>query len=441
MKTTSGYLFQRGKSQRYYLKWTFKGKRFAQALRDDQGVPITEKRAAEAAMEKVLRPFQAASATDATRLLVATLQGKEADLADLQDQQNPPLAISEAWTKFLATKPDAGPDTLQRYKYQWDEFSDWLREKCPAKLYLRDVTDECAAEYVKTLDEKRVSYKTVNKAIMLLRMVFRELAKPARITVSPFRPENIKNRKKPKKASVAKRKELSTDELKRVIASATGELKVLLALGIYSGLRLGDCCTLKWSEVDLPQNKIRRVPSKTSWRDDSAITIPIHPALRGLLAEIPAASRGEYVLPVTAKAYAHRVNEVTDSIMAHFAANGIETTVENPNGKRRIVVRGFHSLRHSFVSMCAENNTPVAVVQQLVGHSSATMTGRYTHVGNEATAAAVALLPDVLSDDKGKPDKASPAAIVAQVRAIAETMTPANLTEKKAALLALLAAC
>ena len=49
------------------------------------------------------------------------------------------------------------------------------------------------------------------------------------------------------------RRELTIDELRKVCQTATGELRTLLALGIYSGLRLGDCATLRWGEVDLPR--------------------------------------------------------------------------------------------------------------------------------------------------------------------------------------------
>lgn len=35
---------------------------------------------------------------------------------------------------------------------------------------------------------------------------------------------------------------------------------------------------------------------------------------------------------------------------------------------------GFHSLRHSFVSLCAKAKTPLHVVQKLVGHGSPLLT-------------------------------------------------------------------
>jgi hypothetical protein len=50
---------------------------------------------------------------------------------------------------------------------------------------------------------------------------------------------------------------------------------------------------------------------------------------------------------------------------------------------------GFHSLRHTWVSMHAAAGTPGAVIQASVGHANPAMTAHYTHV-NEITARDVA---------------------------------------------------
>jgi integrase len=52
----------------------------------------------------------------------------------------------------------------------------------------------------------------------------------------------------------------------------------------------------------------------------------------------------------------------------------------------------FHDLRHSFISMMAERNVPLAVVQSMVGHISPAITRLYTHISTQAARAAVELL-------------------------------------------------
>jgi len=49
-----------------------------------------------------------------------------------------------------------------------------------------------------------------------------------------------------KRAAPNSRRELTIEELRRVCNAATGELRTLLAIGTYTGLRLGDAATLRW---------------------------------------------------------------------------------------------------------------------------------------------------------------------------------------------------
>src|SRR5208282_5989770 len=99
--------------------------------------------------------------------------------------------------------------------------------------------------------------------------------------------------------------------------------RTLLALGIYSGLRLGDCATLRWGEVDLPRTMIRRIPNKTARRNPKPVLVPIHPILRDMLTATPPEQRHEYVLPKMAALYLRRADMVTDLVQKHFKACGI----------------------------------------------------------------------------------------------------------------------
>ena len=55
----------------------------------------------------------------------------------------------------------------------------------------------------------------------------------------------------------------------------------------------------------------------------------------------------------------------------------------------------FHSLRHTAVSLLKDAGIPDAVVMALVGHESAAMSHRYTHVGKDALAKAAKSLPEI----------------------------------------------
>ena len=208
------------------------------------------------------------------------------------------------------------------------------------------------------------------------------------MTENPF--ERI--RKKKLKTNV--RRELTIAELNDVLAAASGDFQTLLYLGTFTGLRLGDCCTLKWGETDLDRGLIRRVPNKTA-KNRKPVLVGIPAALHEKLSEIPKIERKGYVLPRFAELYTYR-NEKGRPSKQPFVSNEIQKVFEDceiqthkegtgeGTGKRAVVEVGFHSLRHTYVSLHAEAGTPQAMIQANVGHSNPAMTAHYTHVNEEA---------------------------------------------------------
>lgn len=348
--------------------------------------------------------------------------------------------VTLVWSEYLASpnRPDTGPDTLAVYEGQFGQFVKWIGETHPDVLALRDVTQDIAEEYAGHLNHGRLSPNTFNKHIRVLELVFRVLKRKARIEENPW--EDIQR----KKLETASRRELTVDELKTVCQAATGELRVLLAIGVYTGLRLKDAVSLRWGEVDLRRGIIRRVPSKTARRNPKPVIIPIHPSLRSIIEETPQANRTDCVVPETCRLYLSGgagKKRVIDSIQDHFVGQGVKIHKGETGpgtGKRAVVEVGFHSLRHTFVSLCRESNAPLAVVESIVGHSNPAMTRHYTHVGEVAAGRAVAALPAVIGDTRPAPEARDAEAILREAQGIAQSLTGKNWREKKAALLAVL---
>jgi len=74
---------------------------------------------------------------------------------------------------------------------------------------------------------------------------------------------------------------------------------------------------------------------------------------------------------------------------------GLEPSVSVPGRDKKMTVYGFHSLRHSFASFCAEAGVPKAVLLSILGTDSDIADKYYTHVGEDAQQLAIkAILPD-----------------------------------------------
>jgi integrase len=65
--------------------------------------------------------------------------------------------------------------------------------------------------------------------------------------------------------------------------------------------------------------------------------------------------------------------------------------------KRQVNELSFHSLRHSLVTLLKATGASNSMAQQIVGHDSAAVSERYTHLSASDTTESISKLPDVTS--------------------------------------------
>jgi integrase len=438
MKTVKGYLIKRGKT--YYAEWTIGGKRFRQTTHQ------TSKEEARTELDRIITPYLSGDEKRTLEAIRGRIESVDSAIAAFELLKNPPLTTGATWTAFTASqnRPRTGKATLGKYEIQWSIFHTWLKEHYPDVKMLRDVTQEMADQFAAHLISTKRSSGTFNKYLNVLSLVWRTVSEKARLTVNPWanpmkdgHGKGIRRMEK----EIHGRRELTLTELQAVCAKAEGDLRLLLAIGIYTGLRLGDAATLRWCEVDLVRGLIIRVPNKTGRKNPAPVKIPVHPTLRALLEAEPAKPRSEYVLPRIAADYRRHSSYVTDRIQALFTKCQIQTTRKIEGRHQSQVEVGFHSLRHSFVSMCSENKVPLAIVQGMVGHTNPAMTRHYDHAEHDADKfAAVALLPS-MSTEPAKALPPAPAPRLIEAEALLAVMEGTNAKNWQAKLEALRGLC
>jgi integrase len=381
-RNTKGRLYKRGEN--YYLQYSVNGKIFRHVLRDEDGSPARTIRAAEEIKNKILAPLFTKSDVKREEGVLAALATAERKAAIAEDEANPPLRIKDAWQAYADNqdRPDSGERTLADYAGYFNQFKTWQETHCSGAVFMRDITPESAAGYCSWMKKSGLSANTFNKRLFFMKLIYRVLRKAIRAPENPF--ENIK----PQKLKQTPRRELTIDELNLILSNAEGELALLLGLGTFTGLRLGDCCTLQWGEIDLARHVIRRVPNKTASRSGKPVLIGIPQILYDRLAETPRTARKGWLFPELAAKYLDLSKRpvITRKIQEYFERCGIQTHkpgTGQDTGARAVVEVGFHSLRHTYVSLCAERGVPLAVIQGNVGHGNAAMTRHYLHVSED----------------------------------------------------------
>lgn len=238
---------------------------------------------------------------------------------------------------------------------------------------------------------------TFNRHVNALALVWRHVAADcpeARLGANPFswdksagtgiRRVVLKHGERPHK-----RRDLTLQEVYQLLTAAHGEMRVLIALGFYTGLRLGDCALLDWGGVDWANKVISARSRKTDTETDHRI----NPALARIIEDEVKTDTG-YLMPELAALYnggtTGRV-KLNRRVSDLFASIGIKTSYKAEGDVRARPDCGFHSLRHTFVTQLARVGVTMRERQALAGHNTAAMTAYYTH---EDGAGALAL-PDL----------------------------------------------
>ena len=302
------------------------------------------------------------------------------------------LPLADVWNAYVMSpdRNDLAKATMDGKRQVWMHFARWMEHYYMPVKDLAGVTHDMVSEYLALL-RADLCGSTYNNRVCVLREIFRTLATKACLEDDPWagvrlRPDDSHSRR-----------ELTMDELRRLLDAAKDEWRKLILIGIYTGLRLGDCCRLQWSQVNIAEEVIQLVPAKTKRHHQRMVTIPIHPALGAALvvdgASGDRALPSDPVLPRIAEMYGRARWQVSQELSRIFKRANIVTSVKIVGRKKRTPEATFHSLRHTFVSFAANAGVPLHVVQSIVGHESTTMTRHYYHENIEALKSAVSAIP------------------------------------------------
>lgn len=312
--------------------------------------------------------------------------------------QDEKLPIVQAWDRWLKmpnkSKQGGNPskNTLRGYSAIWRRFEKWATAQ--KVEHLHELTALQAQNYMADLWASGVSERTYGAHLKFLRSLFKVLKLQAGLVDNPFEDIPVME------LQTVSKEAFTAEELKTICSKASGDWRYLVGIGLYTGLRLVDAVHLKWENIS---DRIRVIPRKTSRRKKGKkreVEIMLHAALERLLDDLRRQRGGNpsgYLFPKIVALYAKSPQEVSFAFRDFLTEDcKIETRAEAEEGdhrKRRASLRGFHSLRHSFVSLCAMSGVPQATTQKLVGHSTAEMTQLYSHTTDEEQKKAINLLP------------------------------------------------
>lgn len=287
------------------------------------------------------------------------------------------IPLSLVWEKYSKdhTQAKRTERTQQQKYFCWQRFKDWLSENYSQVTTINDVSRDIAAAYIKHIQTKGSSTFNNNKGS--LSSIWKIL------TIEAGLKENVWELFKGAENDSVRYRNFCLDEMKLIVTNSDDFWRVAVKLSFYTGMRFKDVVFFRKSQID--GNYLSLTPSKTK-RHKKDVEPFIHSELHIVLDAWIAQGnpKEDYVFPEQVKLY-----DTPDFRIAF--GNILKKCGIKDNDKGNV---GFHSIRHTFVTMCEELGVDRKVVQSIVGHSNPLMTSHYSH--DKESSKAISVLPSLL---------------------------------------------
>lgn len=285
---------------------------------------------------------------------------------------------------------NASPGTITRYRQVTRDFLASLKARATAPL--ASVTPGDITTY---RDELRLEGRAVTTCNMVVKKILSVPFEAARkLGYIPTNPVHaVEPLKLTSEDRGAGRDPFSPDELSRLLRGAgRADWCGAILLGATTGLRLGDVANLQWENVSLDTGWINLETEKTHVE----VNLPIHEDFAEWLAEQPRGIGKAPVFPTLEGIPVGGCAGLSAQFRERMEAAGIVERLTVRTGKGRTTSnKGFHCLRHTFISQLANGGVSPEVRRELVGHTDEKSHARYTHHKDEVLREAMDKVPSL----------------------------------------------
>ncbi len=165
-------------------------------------------------------------------------------------------------------------------------------------------------------------------------------------------------------------------KLLSVLCTNMNRFKLGVLLCLFTGLRLGEVCALKWSDIDFANKTlaVRRTVQRLYVENAAAKT--------ALVETVPKSGKSKREIPLQDLIIA-RLGDFQNTKEYVFGGDKPLDPRTMQNHYRKILkeagvaYKNFHTLRHTYATNCIEGGTDVKSLSEMLGHSSVKITLNY----------------------------------------------------------------
>mgnify|MGYP004656918617 FL=1 len=179
---------------------------------------------------------------------------------------------------------------------------------------------------------------------------------------------------------------ITQTHLEKQLIMSPDETGVGILLSLNTGLRIGEVCALKWTDINF-ENAILHIRSTVARVKDESGNgmtklIIDKPKTKSSVRDIPIPKR---LMDILVLLYEKRRSEYVISDRAGFVSpRTYEYRFHKVFEKHHIKSVNYHALRHTFATRCIEHGVDVKTLSEILGHSNVSITlNTYVHSSME----------------------------------------------------------
>lgn len=256
------------------------------------------------------------------------------------------------------------------------------------EIKMPEITPAQISALLLSIQAEGKAHSTVVKVYSILHSLFKMAYMGDMIERNPM---DKVERPKPRKDEVKGREieAYTADDLRHIIECLEKEplkWRVYIHLLIDTGLRRGECCALRWENIDFQDHHLTvagnlcYTPKKGIYLDTpkngKTRTIDIDPEITAMLRQLRAEQAGKAI-----SRFVFTQEDSPEPMHPQSPTRYLKKFSERYN----VPDMHPHKLRHSFASVAITNGADVASVSEKLGHSDKAVTLRmYTHADQES---------------------------------------------------------
>ena len=287
-------------------------------------------------------------------------------------------SLAEEW--FCHMKPLVKESTYRKYSNLWQSY---IRPQL-GHMQIPDISQSILEEYCTALltsggsKGEGLSAKTVSDTMSLIRCVLQFCISKKIVVSCDTRMITVKQCTKKMRVLTVKEQQILCNH----IYSDLSPQNVGVLFCLFTGIRVGEICALKWEDISFSENTVHihqtmqriqidetenktKIIITTPKSTCSIRTIPLPDELISVLKTVRGSASG-YFLTGSDKRWIE-----PRTMQYHFKSLLKRCKIEDAN---------YHALRHTFATRCVELGFDVKSLSEILGHASVNITmNRYVH--------------------------------------------------------------